>query len=341
MGYVHEWADSFDRYGAGGVAADMTVEAYDSSVGFNNFTTGRTGRCLTLFLNGAAAYIERSFSAAAATWRFAFAWKGSNLSVLTGFRVFELWDGGTLHAWVEVRPASIRVFNGDGTQLATAAVTHADNTWYHIEGLITIDDATGVATISVDGVQKINATSLDTRNGGAAQATKFRLGSSAAEGSATTTSWDDLVIQPSAGAVIGPVQIDFLLPVGNTGENQLSTDSGGPGSTNFQHVDEAPANTTDYVESATAGQRDLYAMGSMTLVGSVLAVVATSRSLNTTGGGNKQAHVLKVGATEYAGSGKAITPAYTDVQTAFLPADVGGALSVAIVNAIAAGPQVA
>jgi len=341
MPYVHEWVDSFDRYGASGVAADMTLEAYSDVAGFNDFASGRTGRCLRLFHNGTNAYIEKIFNAPSPTRPFGFAFRMSNLSSLSNIRILELYDGSTLHAYLRISPTTLKVFNGDGTEIATASVTFSNNVFYHIEGLITIDDSAGVATIKVDGVTKINATSLDSRNGGAAQATKLRLGDSAAGGSATISSWDDLVIQGPTGAFIGPVQVDFLLPNGNTGNNEFSTDSGGPGDTNFQHVDEAPANTSDYVESSTPGITDLYSHAGMTLAGRVLAVVSNIRALNTTGGGNQLKHTVKVGATEYASAAQTLLTTYEDRQAAFLPADVGGSLTVAIVNAMYNGPQVA
>lgn len=58
----------------------------------------------------------------------------------------------------------------------------------------------------------------------------------------------------------GPVDIKAISPTGQGALNAWDTESGAGSSSNWQHVDEVPVDTSDFVTTASSGNKDTYAI---------------------------------------------------------------------------------
>lgn len=169
-----------------------------------------------------------------------------------------------------------------GTLLATSATPFSIlGQWRSINVYFKIDDTNGRAVVKVDGTTQIDFTG-DTRNGGSANAVdalRITLNSSSGNGIA------DLVICDGLGTVNNTYPGDIAcirrLPNANGTYNQF-TGSDGNSVDNYQLVDEAPSNDTDYTYATASGQKDSYGVedlppATVSVVG-VRAVAKTAKS---------------------------------------------------------------
>lgn len=166
--------------------------------------------------------------------------------------------GATLHVSVGVSAAGELVIrNGGVTELARSAPVIIGDVWYHIEARCVLHDSTGEIQVRVDGVEVINETGLDTKNGGTktvfdtARWERSGLGGSAAH------DYDDVFVMngvgPNNNNFLGPCRVTVLLPNGDASPEEwdLST-----GVDTFALIDEAtPNGDTDYIESDVPGEK--------------------------------------------------------------------------------------
>lgn len=344
MAFVLEWVDSFDRYGTSPSAGDFTTEGYSASAGTVGITaSGRTGNALQLSQNFSASYLRKTLSTPMATVFLAVA---INTSTVSDMRVIEFYDGATLQAYLTItNSTTITLSRGDGTSQGTFTVpTMSANTWYHWDMSITFNDSSGAMTLYFGGTLIGTLSGKDLVNGGGQQITMISLGDTPGA-SNPVRRYDDLVIQPSTGLFpVTPIQIYYLAPTGSGSANDMSTDAGAGAGTNYQKVDETPPNgDTDYVQSATVGNRDLYSMANLSpSEGFILAVVAQSRTRLDTTGAQKLIHTVKTNGSEYSGATEhSPTTSFVDYQTAFIVNPSTNDLwTIAEVNAIEAGVKV-
>lgn len=170
----------------------------------------------------------------------------------------------------------------NGTVLATSTQIYPTNQWRYIEMQATIADSGGTCIVRVDGVEWINVTG-DTRNAG----TSTNIDAVKLNGSSTTDSyWDDMYVTNGTDdtavtgraddGFLGDIKVEPLLPSGNGASSQwVGSDSNS--TDNYLLVDEQPVNTTDYVGSATDGNRDLWDLPSV--AASALQVLAIRPSV--------------------------------------------------------------
>jgi hypothetical protein len=157
-----------------------------------------------------------------------------------------------------------------GTLLATGSTVLAASAWHWIEIKATIADAGGICIVKVDGLTEINFTG-DTKNAGTLTTfSTVRLNSGGPR-------FDDLVICDATGSApfndfFGEKVIKVKRPTGNGATNQW-VGSDGNSTDNYLLVDDPPpVSSTDYTGSATATERDLYAMSAVTGLVSVDAI---------------------------------------------------------------------
>lgn len=185
----------------------------------------------------------------------------------------EVRDTGTVHVAVRYNSGTQKfdLMHGNGTTLASTTNTYSTNTWYYVELKATIADSGGTAVVRINESTVINFTG-DTRNGAAAQFTQFVV-----QCGHTTQIVDDLYICDATGSApyndfLGDVRVSTRSPNGNGNASQL-LGSDGNSTDNYLLVDEIPPSATDYVGSATVGQRDTYAYTALpTTSGQALAV---------------------------------------------------------------------
>lgn len=177
----------------------------------------------------------------------------------------------------------IRRGTGGGTIIATSTLNLVADAWHYFEVKLLCADAGGLCTVRVDEVEFVTF-SGDTRNSGSAPIDAIRFFHTTNGASAL----DDLVILDATGSApyndfIGERVIKAKRPTGNGASSEWGG-SDGNSTDNYQLVDDDPVNTTDYVSSNVAGQRDLYDMSAAIGLNSVDAVqVVTYASKSDSG----------------------------------------------------------
>lgn len=113
---------------------------------------------------------------------------------------------------------------------------------------------------------------------------------------------DDVYVDDTAGQFKGEISIIGLTPNGNGTYSQL-VGSDGNSTDNYLLVDDVPASSADYVGSATAGQKDTYAMTDLpTGTGNILAVRALFTAAKSNANLKKYRYVLRSGGSDQTGS---------------------------------------
>jgi hypothetical protein len=167
----------------------------------------------------------------------------------------------------------LRRGSNTGTVIATSTnVLATGYYWFILEVRATIHDTTGECIVKVNGVEWINVSNVDTRNGGTSTRPDcIQLGIH----NAPPVVLDDIIVNDTTGSVnnswVGECTIAELHPIGN-GANSGLLGSDGNSVNNYQQVDEFPYNTTDYNGSPTVGTKDTYDHTAVGKVGVVTGV---------------------------------------------------------------------
>ena len=156
------------------------------------------------------------------------------------------------------------------TVIATSVVTLPLNDWAYIEFKVKLDTSAGSYELRINGTTELTGSGLDTSfsNLNDADVVKFAGNSN--------HRFDDIYILDTADGVdkdfLGPRVVEGLLPFAEGDTLQWTPSTA---STHYVLVDD-PADTfdvTDYNESATVGQQDLYVMNALSkITGDINAV---------------------------------------------------------------------
>lgn len=230
-----------------------------------------------------------------------------------------------------------------GTLLALSAPSIIVlNTWYHVEMKAVVDDASGSVTVKVNGVTVLTF-SGDTRNG-ETDALVYSVNFTSDNGAGDRQiSIDDIFILNGAGSInndmIGDCSVVTLYPSGNGNYSQW-VGSDGNSTDNYLLVDEAGVpNTSDYVESGTATEKDSYVFTDLPgTVVSVKGVAVRAYASKSDVGAQLMRNFVRIGGTDYPSAvdkGPSVTPTYlgfSDIfdqspatATDWTPAEVNGA----------------
>jgi hypothetical protein len=234
--------DGFDLY----TSTNDGTTRYMSWPAFESYATGRlgVGQCVQW---GGGAYPEfpNNFGSTSA-----------NVSIgmgvmLNGFGnagiMFEFRSGGSQIAQLEVGTTGTLIAKRNGTTLGTtAAPVLTVSTWAYVEAEFTRHASAGVFKAYVNGVQVLNLTAQNT---GASDIDSVRFGANN-----TSLSMDDLYCTNTA-TKLGECRIDVLRPTADTGTKDFTASTG---TSNFAMVDDTTFDTSDYVQAAAAGNKDLY-----------------------------------------------------------------------------------
>ena len=227
------------------------------------------------------------------------------------------------------------------TTVVAGTLTATTLTWYLVELHVKIADSGGVLELKVDGIADASFTG-DTKPGTATTVDNLqwlRLNQ--------TDVIDDLALNDTTGGAdnswCGDGHIILLTPNAD-GDKSEWTGSDGNQVNNYALADEIPANgDTDYVESSTLDQTDLYNLTASGLSGvTIKRVWAEARARDTVAAGGLLALVLKTNSTEYAGSDLSLLTTYTKqllgtVHT--VNPNTSAAWTVSELDALQAGPK--
>lgn len=154
----------------------------------------------------------------------------------------------------------VQIYRGSSTLLATGTTALPLDTWLYLELQVLISTTVGTAEVRINGATTPDITfSGNTQNYVTSNLVDQWYYSAYAD-------LDDVYVFDANGTTnttfAGDVRVYALLPNGNGSSSQF-TGSDGDSTNNYQLVNEQPFSTSDYVGSATSGQRDTYAMADL------------------------------------------------------------------------------
>jgi len=128
---------------------------------------------------------------------------------------------------------------------------------------------------------------------------------------------DDIYVIDALGGVnddhLGPIEVVTLLPSGN-GNSSVLVGSDADSTDNYLLVDNnasAPPVTTEYVGSATEGDKDTYAMGDLTGTPVVAGLVVALYAVKTDAGAKFMRPVVRTSSTDYPGDSEGLAETYS------------------------------
>lgn len=299
------FTDGFDHYGSSDITKKWTASASCSIS-----TTGgrRSSGAFSVGLFGGA---QKSLPATYTTLVMGAALKFTTNS---GYPLMQFIEGGTIHLSLcfESGTQKLQLRRGqyNGTIIATGSVVLSSSTWYYVEFKATINDTTGSTEVRINGVadSSLTLTNTDTRNGGSGYIDTVGLGQYYS-GLGNGATFDDLYVCSTAGATnnnfLGDCRVDTILPTGDGNYTQFTPSTG---TAHWSLVDENPPNTTDYVSSATSGNRDSYTFPDLSGLSSqtVYGIQINAAALKSDAGARSLGTMSRLSGTDKDGSGAAL-----------------------------------
>jgi hypothetical protein len=301
------WLEPFAFYGT---TASNMLRAYNGLTGSPTLNpTGGPGSRPALAMNSGNV-LTKTFSASYARWIIGARIK---ISTLAAVQLFRLEDGGSNQIELSVNADGTLKTTRNGTLLSTAsAAAISAGSFYYVEWDATIANSGSFEIRLNEGVIR-TASGVDTQATANASANQFLLAPSG-----TGVTYCDLVIQAGAaggGATYwGDVKLEYDTSVSDDTPSQWPPSTG---TDKYSVVDDAAtdASMTDYISSATPGDRQTFVFGGLaTGAGSVKAVRMIALTDKDDPGTTRQIELYtRVGSTNY-DSGTTETLNYGDAQ---------------------------
>lgn len=191
---------------------------------------------------------------------FDFYWVTQTETDPRGF--FDLLDtnGARMFRVALAADGSLKFYRGNGaTLIGTTSTLTVTSTWYHIEFQLRMNDTTGLLTVKVNGVQEINVTSTDTLEAGVTLPAAWLWGSFGSGANHRQKRMDNLIIQNELNWM-GEIYAEPLTLSADTADKDWGRSTG---SDNYALIDETVMSLTDYIDSGTPGDLDLYTLSNM------------------------------------------------------------------------------
>lgn len=225
----------------------------------------------------------------------------------------------TLHVSMGVNNNNaIEIRRGDGTLLITTPNnTLVPSVFAYVEISVKVDNAVGVVTVKIDGIQPPGAQgtfSGDTRNGGTNPLLESISFNASSGPSGTVFYLDDLYLCNGAGSLnntfLGDCTVLTRYPDGNGNYSQGVNDSA-TSVNNYTHVDEAVPNTTDYVTFAATGNKDTYTFQDIPS-GTVFGIQQSMYAAKSDAGSRNMRNIQRISGVDYSSPDHSlgVTPTY-------------------------------
>jgi hypothetical protein len=223
---------------------------------------------------------------------------------------------------------------------STPTDTISSSVWHYLEVEAVISDTVGEFRLYVDGVEKLNLSNVDTRNGASTTIDGVYVGNDVPSNATTkgTNDFDDMYFTDTATR-IGERRIETLYP--DSDVTQVWTRSAG--AVNFELVDETLVDgDTTYVQGTTVGDRDTYGLNNLSSTpATVNGVKFNAFSVKTDAGARSIALQAISGATTSDGPDYSLPASYSKQERLLLTdPDTATAWTAAGVNALTGGPKV-
>ena len=286
----------------------------------------------------------RTLAGNPATVIVGFAYRTATLPTIGGIRIVSLAEGATPNYHFELRFTNSLQLDAwcAGAHYAYGQ-TLLTNTWYYLEAKVTINNS-GSFEVRVNGQTDISG-STDTQTGSNAYADRLYLGGTAGATQAATVDYDDVYVCDNSGGVNddfrGDSKVETLFPNGNGNYSQF-TGSDGNSTDNYLLVDEVtPNDDTDYVEDATNGDFDTYALTNLATTSGVVYGVQTNLLARKTDAGSRNlASVRRLSSTDDVSSDHSLLDTYSYWVDIRDTKPGGGSWSISDVNSLEAGQKI-
>ena len=236
-------------------------------------------------------------------------------SMVAGF-----FEGATMHASVGLDSTGhvwLRLPSGSYSTGASVSPA-AQDTYAHWEVKFVCHDSTGSCIVKINGVEYLNVSGLDTRNGASGTVDTVVFGCENNDNVGGDSYIDDVVIWDTSGSdvvdFIGDCKVVYCKPSGagtyaewtpNTGANYAAVDDVGT-------IDD----DTTYNGSSTVDQRDSFAMDNVA-AGSIIAVQTVLRARKDDAGGRHLKPLIRMGGADYLGADINISDGYATFTEVF------------------------
>lgn len=237
---------------------------------------------------------------------------------------------------------SLKFYRGNGvTLLGTTTTLLAASTWYHVEFQLRMNDTTGLLIVKINGVQEINVTATDTLEAGVTLPACWLWGSFGSATGHRQKRMDNLIIQDELNWM-GEVYAEPLTLQADTADKDWGRSTG---SDNYALIDETVRDETDYIQSGTPGDFDLYTLSNLSSNPASIKFVQTVTSARMGEVGLRTYRSrLKSGASFGNGSERGVTDAANAIRSHFerFLTDPNGSVAwtKASVDALTAGLEV-
>jgi len=191
---------------------------------------------------------------------FDFYWVTQTETNPRGF--FDLLDsnGARMFRVALAADGTLKFYRGNGaTLLGTTTTATVTSTWHHVEFQLRMNDTTGLLIVKIDGVEEINISATDTLEAGVTTPSYWLWGSFGSGSNHREKRMDNLIIQDELNW-LGEVYAEPLTLTADTADKDWGRSTG---SDNYALIDETVVSLTDYIESGTPGDLDLYTLSNL------------------------------------------------------------------------------
>ena len=350
--------DGFDTYNGSqtglGLGSKWAYAKFNNNTCSTDLVPGRfSGQALRLAepVGGpAAAGWLRAFGSPTSTVSYGFAYRSSNLAGHSQTfvpMISALYDsvGGIWHILIAVsvdgRISAYRATGpNSGTMLGASVVgTIKPNTFHYVEVEMVCHDTSGRVRIVVDGVEVLNVTGADTRNGGTGTADTIVLAANSGDFVTANHDFDDLYVTDSALS-LGEKRVETLVPNADVTKTFVPN----AGTTNYTQVDDLPnTGDTDFVQGSNLGDVDTYAFTDLSANPQTIeAVQLIAYAKKTDASTRGIALQVKSGTAVSDGPLTNLNATYAKIERLLTyDPNTGSAWTTAAVNALRGGPKVA
>lgn len=315
MAWVTSFLDGFDHYATADIPAkwdDNTGGATIDSVTYRN-----TGQSMKVF--AASRATAKKFAVGASNLIFgcgirlagannhssfggAYDWMLTLTNALDvgsgeGQLAFTVFSDGKVHV---ARISGTTTINLSGaTQIGVGTTVLSTNTWYYLEVRVFIHATAGAVEVRINGAVDLLLTGVNTKGATSSSVVAEFLNLHGIE--VSNYNVDDLYMRYNTsatevtGGFLGDIKVKPYLP---NGDGTYSAMTCSTGSAHAVLVDESTPNTTDYVSSSTALQKDSYNFADVSETGSIKAVQLSAYAYKMDAGFRGLDLFTKSGATE-------------------------------------------
>jgi len=173
-------------------------------------------------------------------------------------------EGSTVHMSFESDGTGKIVAKRAGTTtLGTSTTTMPLNAWFYLQIKVVISDTVGVVVIRMEGVEGLNLTGQDTRNGGTGIIDGLDI-YSLNNNDNSNMGFNRFFVMDGTGTANNDITTS-IVEIATINPNGAGATTGWTPSTgaNWQTVDEVPKSETDYNSAAATALKDTFAMESV------------------------------------------------------------------------------